>query len=167
MCNEDKVYEAPLPWKFRRRWCTTTTSIIFSFRIRMWIMLIYSKAQVKCEYVYIFYTLVNAAGRAAPARAAGRARGGSGESPDWTKDANCTLGVLPPTTQGFNFFQEKEVSPWLPIDVASLSRKRRGGDPRLPQDVVPYAFLCSLSPLWHHMHFEIVLAHFIEKCWEL
>ena len=68
----------------------------------------FSVSESECEYVYIFYTLDNAAGRAAPARAAGRARGGSGESPDWTKDANCTLGVLPPTTQGFDFFQEKE-----------------------------------------------------------
>ena len=51
----------------------------------------FSVSESECEYVYIFYTLDNAAGRAAPARAAGRARGGSGESPDWTKDANCTF----------------------------------------------------------------------------
>ena len=37
------------------------------------------------------FMLVNAASRTAPARAAGRARGDSGESPDWTKDAYCTL----------------------------------------------------------------------------
>jgi len=54
----------------------------------------FSVSESECEYVYIFYTLVNAAGRAAPARAAGRARGGSGESPDWTKDANCTFYTL-------------------------------------------------------------------------
>ena len=58
----------------------------------------FSVSESECEYVYIFYTLVNAAGRAAPARAAGRARGGSGESPDWTRDANCTFYtlVMPP-----------------------------------------------------------------------
>ena len=54
----------------------------------------FSVSESECEYVYIFYTLDNAAGRAAPARAAGRARGGSGESPDWTKDANCTFYTL-------------------------------------------------------------------------
>ena len=54
----------------------------------------FSVSESECEYVYIFYTFVNAAGRAASARAAGRARGGSGESPDWTKDANCTSYTL-------------------------------------------------------------------------
>ena len=41
----------------------------------------FSVSESECEYVYIFYTLVNAAGRAAPARAAGRAKGVYGESP--------------------------------------------------------------------------------------
>ena len=41
----------------------------------------FSVSESECEYVYIFYTLDNAAGRAAPARAAGRAKGVYGESP--------------------------------------------------------------------------------------
>ena len=76
--------------------------------------------------------------------------------------------TMPRLPKEMIFFIEKEggargVSPRLPIDVLSLSRKRRRGrvvSPRLPEDVAPYAFLFPLSPLWHHMHFEIVFAFY-------